>query len=215
MTVRTRAQLNSDAGTYLADNTTGDITPEDVRQRVKDLADSALLPEDIGVSVQGYDADLAAIAALTPSNDHIIQRKAGSWASRTMAQLIADLAALGTTFQPLLATLTSWGAITRASGVDTFIASPTWTNFLSMVTGEPTFYTSGGTDVALADGGTGASDAATARSNLGLAIGTNVQAYDAQLAAFAANTGISGTITVSTSDPSGGSDGDVWLKYTA
>lgn len=62
-----------------------------------------------------------------------------------------------TLYQPLLATLTSWGAITRASGVDTFIASPTWTNFLSMVTGEPTFYTPGGTDVALADGGTGAS----------------------------------------------------------
>lgn len=46
MTVRTRAELNTDADTNLADNSAGDISAADVRASVKNLADSAVLPGD-------------------------------------------------------------------------------------------------------------------------------------------------------------------------
>lgn len=43
-------------------------------------------------TVQPLDSDLTAIAALTPTNDDIIQRKAGAWTNRTPAQVKTDLA---------------------------------------------------------------------------------------------------------------------------
>lgn len=48
--------------------------------------------------------------------------------------------------------------------------------------------------VDILNGGTNANNAADARTNLGLAIGTNVQAYDADLAAIAALAGTSGLL---------------------
>ena len=45
----------------------------------------------LGASKQDVDADLTAIAGLSPSDDDVIQRKAGSWINRTLAQLAADL----------------------------------------------------------------------------------------------------------------------------
>jgi hypothetical protein len=46
---------------------------------------------------QASDSDLTAIAALAPSNDDVVQRKAGAWANRTIAQLVTDLQTAGLT----------------------------------------------------------------------------------------------------------------------
>jgi hypothetical protein len=88
-------------------------------------------------------------------------------------------------------------------------ASPTFTGTVVIPTATITTATittanisagtiTGITDLAIADGGTGASTAANARTNLGLVIGTNVQAWDTDLDTWATKTAPSGTVVGTT-----------------
>jgi len=83
---------------------------------------------DLASGYQPLDSDLTAIAAISPSNDDFIQRKAGAWTNRTVAQVLTDLAAAGTTFQPLDSDLTAVAALSPSNDDIIQRKAGAWTN---------------------------------------------------------------------------------------
>lgn len=139
------------------------------------LADAAagrtLLGLVIGTDVQAYDGDLAAIAGLTSAADKGIQftgaGTAGTFDLTAAAKTVLDDATVG-------AMLTTMGGLSSVTAASTY--QPLDSDLTAIAALTTTAY--GRSVLALAD-------AAAARTLFGLVIGTDVQGYDAELAAIA------------------------------
>jgi hypothetical protein len=123
----------------------------------------------IGTDVQAYSSVLFGVAERYTAADEIIYSSAsGVLASTTLSS-----------FGRTIASGADAAAVRSSLGLGDIAVQNAGSVAISGGT------ISGITDLAIADGGTGASTASDARTNLGLAIGTDVQAYDAGLASIA------------------------------
>lgn len=144
---------NSSTGTLpVARGGTGSTSASDAR---------TALGLGIGTDVQEYDAGLASIAGLTTvANQMIYTTAADTYAVTNLSSFAITL--LDDTTASDARTTLGLGALAVLGSVN----NGNWS----------------GTDLEVANGGTGASDASGARTNLGLVIGTDVQAFDADTA---------------------------------
>jgi len=141
------ATQNSNAVSVTGGSVTGitDITVADGGTGASTTASARTnLGVAIGSDVQAYDADLTALGGLAKTNGNFIVGNGTTWVAESGATARTSL---------------GLGSIATQNS-----------NAVSVTGGSVT----GITDITVADGGTGGSDAATARTNLGLVIGTNV-----------------------------------------
>jgi hypothetical protein len=140
----------------------------------------------IGNDVQAYSAVLSGVADSFTAADEIVYASASGIVSSTPFTSLARSLVSGSTASGVRATL-GLGTVAVQDAGSVSISGGTVSGIV-LVTGNATISggtISGITDIAVADGGTGASSAADARTNLGLVIGTDIQPYSAVLSGIA------------------------------
>lgn len=164
--------------------------------------------QSIGLDTYGHVTSLSTATETVTSNTYTAgngltlstnEFNVGGTANRiTVTADAVDIAStyVGQISITTLGTITS-GTWNAGSISNDYITSVAGTKVTGNISGNATNVT--GT-VAIANGGTGATTDVGARSNLGLVIGTNVQAYDADLAAIAALAGTSGLLRKTAAD---------------
>lgn len=112
-------QLATGSEAITGTNTTKAITPSALTSALASILTSIS-------NLQPLDSDLTAIAALTPTNDDIVQRKSGAWTNRTMTQLASDLSA--SLLQPKDADLTAIAGLSPSANDMLAFKSGAWAN---------------------------------------------------------------------------------------
>ena len=160
------------AGSAVVDVSATFITSNNLKvaSNLSDLASASTARTNLGVAigtnVQAWDANLDQIAALAVTDGNFIVGNGSAWVAESGATARTSL---------------GLGSIATQNS-----------NSVSITGGSVT----GITDIAIADGGTGSSTDSGARSNLGVAIGSDVQAWDANLDQIAALAVTDGNIIV-------------------
>ncbi len=173
------------SGTVLGTTDTQTVTNKDLTSGTNTFPTSLATVSGVAASYQPLNSNLTTIAGLTATGDNFMIGVAGSWASRTPTQALVSLgldADLPTFSVPASTTISAFGAtivddanaaaVLATLGLDADIATLNLPASTTITAFAQTF---------LDD-----ANQAAVQATLGLVPGTNVQGYDATLAAWAA-----------------------------